>query len=324
MEPSDVLRKLGRQEYKRKNYHGALNFFNSAISHEKVPAIEALDNRAATYEKLGDLHAALKDGRRMVSEYKSSCVGYLRTGKVLRLLGKEETALGIYKYGIRNVPPGDPTFQLLNQMYDETRRACGPRKARDPLTLLPTEVAQMILTYFDFREIVSIVRVSTQWRDYLTSMPGLWTKLDFSAAKAKIPGTAIQKYLQYSRAGDLKHLSITHCTTLRELELTEMVSRGYMDKLSYLDLSHTHVTDNVIEPLVLRARHLRKVRLAATKITGISVKALVTRPGIELVHLDVTDCNNISADAKTLARKKLGLKVLSGMSEFSGKKIRFE
>lgn len=123
---------------------------------------------------------------------------------------------------------------------------------------------------------------------------------------------------------DLKHLSITHCTTLHELELIEMVSRGYMDKLSHLDLSHTHVTDNVIEPLVLRARHLRRVKLAATKITGISVKALVTRPGMELVHLDITDCNNVSADAKTLARKKQGLKVLSGMSEFSGKKIRFE
>ncbi len=124
--------------------------------------------------------------------------------------------------------------------------------------------------------------------------------------------------------GDLKHLSITHCTTLHEHELIDMVSRGYMDKLSHLDLSHTHVTDNVIEPLVLRARHLRRVRLAATKITGISVKALVTRPGMELVHLDVTDCNDISADAKTLARKKQGLKVLSGMSEFRGKKIRFE
>ncbi|KAL8916395.1 MAG: hypothetical protein Q9208_008542 [Pyrenodesmia sp. 3 TL-2023] len=573
MDSSELLRKLGRQEYRRKNYHGALNFFDSIISHDKSPDIEALDNRAATYEKLGDLHAALKDGRRMVSDYKSSCAvnpppyislsvcisngskGYLRTGKILRLLDKEETALGIYKYGLRNVPPGDPSFQLLNQMHDDLSRACGPRKARDPLTVLPNEIAEMIMSHFDFRQIVSIIRVSTQWRDYLTSMPGLWTKLDFSAAKSNIPGTAIKKYLQYSRkvatevvtnrllfqqdkflrhvalfcrkleilqikdgcsnesliravsitrnlkslslssncavtldcvsqvlghgstlvraefhhilaphpprpplwpsnlpklqaltlnyetpsssssmmpsvdpllehlpeicelklsnwssnrtipspgniemshlhtltltnyqgevlfhslplvrfvklnrcplifrrlstsdfkpdlrvlgyskfsisyaelepekvlqligtnVEELRHLSISHCTTLLEVDLIKMVNMGYMDQLSHLDLSHTHVTDNVIEILVPRARHLRTVKLAATKITGISVKALVTQPGMELVHLDVTDCNDISADAKTMARRKGGLKVLSGMSAFTGKKIRFE
>lgn len=33
--------------------------------------------------------------------------GYLRTGKILQLLGKDSTALGIYKYGLRNVPPSD-------------------------------------------------------------------------------------------------------------------------------------------------------------------------------------------------------------------------
>ncbi|KAL8763916.1 MAG: hypothetical protein Q9184_000359 [Pyrenodesmia sp. 2 TL-2023] len=573
MDSSELLRKLGRQEYRRKNYHGALNFFNSVISHDKNPAIEALDNRAATYEKLGDLHAALKDGRRMVSEYKSSCTGYLRTGKILRLQDKDETALGIYNYGLRNVPSGDPCFQvsgwlldcwsthahsfdkLLNQMHDDLNRACGPRKARDPLTVLPNEIAEMILSHFDFKQIVSIIRVSTQWRDYLTSKPGLWTKLDFSAAKTIIPGLAIQKYLRYAReaatevvtsrllfqqekflphlarfcrkletlyikdgcsneslikavsiTGNLKslslssdcavtldcvsqvlghcltlvraefhyilaphpprpplwprdlpklqvltlnyetpsssssmmppidpllehlpeicelklsnwssnrtipspgkvemshlrtltlinyqgevslhslpsvrfvqlnrcplifrrlstsefkpdlrvlgfskfsisyaelepeklwqligtnveeltHLSITHCTTLLEVDLIKMVTMGYMDQLGHLDLSHTQVTDNVIESLVPRARHLRRVRLAATKITGISVKALVTQPGMELVHLDVTDCNNISADAKTMARRKEGLKVLSGMSAYSGKKIRFE
>ncbi len=48
----------------------------------------------------------------------------------------------------------DMSDKLLNQMYDETRIACGPRKARDPLIVLPTEIAQMILTYFDFKEIV--------------------------------------------------------------------------------------------------------------------------------------------------------------------------
>ena len=38
--------------------------------------------------------------------------GYLRSGKVLQLLGKDEVALSIYKYGIQNVPPDDPHLKV--------------------------------------------------------------------------------------------------------------------------------------------------------------------------------------------------------------------
>ena len=34
--------------------------------------------------------------------------GYLRAGKVLQLMEKYDVALGIYEYGLRNVPPKDP------------------------------------------------------------------------------------------------------------------------------------------------------------------------------------------------------------------------
>ncbi|KAL8769137.1 MAG: hypothetical protein Q9209_004771 [Squamulea sp. 1 TL-2023] len=115
---------LGQQEYKRKNYHAALNFFNSVISQEKQPGITVLDSRAATSEKLGDLHTALKDGRR------------------------------IYKYGLRNVSPSASKYQLLRELYESMDQKRGPREARDPLTVLPTEVVQMIMGYLDFKHVV--------------------------------------------------------------------------------------------------------------------------------------------------------------------------
>lgn len=31
---------------------------------------------------------------------------------------------------------------------------CGPRKAKDPLAVLPMEVAQMIISYLDFKHVV--------------------------------------------------------------------------------------------------------------------------------------------------------------------------
>lgn len=38
--------------------------------------------------------------------------GYLRTGQILQLLDKADLALGIYKYGIRNVPPGGLNYKV--------------------------------------------------------------------------------------------------------------------------------------------------------------------------------------------------------------------
>lgn len=38
--------------------------------------------------------------------------GYLRTGQVLQLLDKAELALGIYRYGMRNVPPDGPNYKV--------------------------------------------------------------------------------------------------------------------------------------------------------------------------------------------------------------------
>ncbi|KAL8722220.1 MAG: hypothetical protein Q9225_001265 [Loekoesia sp. 1 TL-2023] len=57
----------------------------------------------------------------------------------------------------------------------------------------------MVIKHLDFRQIVSLTRVSARWQEYLKSIPSLWTKLDFSAAKASIPKSTIQKYLRFSK-----------------------------------------------------------------------------------------------------------------------------
>ena len=48
--------------------------------------------------------------------------GYLRTGKILQMLDKDDVALGIYKYGLDNVPPDDPNIEACPNpcMRDET------------------------------------------------------------------------------------------------------------------------------------------------------------------------------------------------------------
>ncbi|KAL8882524.1 MAG: hypothetical protein Q9198_000492 [Flavoplaca austrocitrina] len=529
MDASNQIQKLGQQEYRRKNYHAALNFFDSVISTEKQLDVSVLDCRAATYEKLGDLHAALKDGRRMISGYKTDCAGYLRTGKILQLLDKDSVALGIYKYGLR--------------------KKCGPSRAKDPLTVLPLEIAQMIMSFLDFRHIVSLTRVSRSWRDYLKSTPRLWANLDFSKAKANISRSAVQKYILfsgrtvarlttqqsinlqhvvtqcknlehlqigggYSNASLIKAISIARnltclllpsrcetsldcisqilgvCTNLaraefhsvtstpsivpkwqgdmsrlrtlvvkvtsdqgskplfdplmlkipeiRELslagwksrtaippasglamsrlvklqlsdfkgdvsplalsslrtldldtcmniihafsnhanqsdlrtdgiaelslscasaldlhclvwlvgpnfdglkklhlpqciEITDtclrtIISMGIIDHVIDLDLSGPRLSDHLVQLLAFRAFRLERIKVASTPITGVGVKALVTKPGSKLQYLDITDCSHVSSDAIAFARHLKGLTLKCGQEKFYGKKkkVRYE
>ncbi|KAL8918780.1 MAG: hypothetical protein Q9172_005267 [Xanthocarpia lactea] len=557
MEPSDKLLMLGQQEYMRKNYHAALDHLDSLIVLHKQRDINALDCRAATYEKLGDLNAALKDGRRMIVGYPTECAGYLRTGKVLQLLDKDTVALGIYKYGLRRVSPDASRYQLLRELYETLNRRCGPRKAKDPLTVLPTEVAQLIISYLDFTHIISLTRVSTTWRNYLKSTPSLWESLDFSKAKTNVSKTAIQRYVRFSQGrvtkivlsrfvtqqptnlqylaslckglehieihsgycltplveaasvaqnlrclllyslwettldcisqilgncrnlvraefhavtscaanpqwqGEMPQLrtlvlnmvedtveprminaSLTHsllslipnireltlrrwrststiptanilalthleklvltnfageirpealpslrvleldhcpsamanlstpgpmadlsveslvelslmndtaltidsflrllelkpmilrklrlprCFQIAEAEITRLVDMGIMDQVVELDLTGLHVTDTLIKSLVVRAHQLESTSLVRTDITGVGVKALVTKPGCKLRYLNISDCFQISADAVAFARNVEGLTVKCNRYENRGKKkIRYE
>ncbi|KZF24301.1 hypothetical protein L228DRAFT_94058 [Xylona heveae TC161] len=67
---SEEAQKAGQQYYREKNYEAALEAFSAAIELSQFPA-SALDNRAATFEKLGDLRSALKDAKQMIQVEKT-------------------------------------------------------------------------------------------------------------------------------------------------------------------------------------------------------------------------------------------------------------
>ena len=107
-------------------------FLPQAISQDAKAPVAVLDNRAATYSKLGNLRAALNDGRQMIQQEKSNCSvlqkhqstianfliffqGYLRTGKILQLQGNHKMALDLYEMGTRKVPFDDPNFKVYSR-----------------------------------------------------------------------------------------------------------------------------------------------------------------------------------------------------------------
>jgi F-box/TPR repeat protein Pof3 len=109
MSPSEY-QELGRSYYKLKQYDKAAEAFSSAI--EVAPTLSLYDHRAAAYDRLQDYNAAVKDGREMIRMDKRDVKGYLRTASILEKMEKPDTALGIYKYGMKHVPISDRNFKV--------------------------------------------------------------------------------------------------------------------------------------------------------------------------------------------------------------------
>jgi F-box/TPR repeat protein Pof3 len=109
MSPEECV-ELGRRYYSLKQYDKALEIFSAGI--EISPSLSLYDHRAACYDRLKDYNAAVKDGREMIRLEKQDAKGYLRTASILQKMDKPDTALGIYKYGMKNVPVSDKNFKV--------------------------------------------------------------------------------------------------------------------------------------------------------------------------------------------------------------------
>ncbi|ESZ92258.1 hypothetical protein SBOR_7347 [Sclerotinia borealis F-4128] len=192
----------GRHRYQKKNYQGAVVAFTEAmrISTDHL-LLTALDHRAATFEKLGQLQSALKDAKEMLELKPELSKGYLRCGKVLQLKGEHELALKIYERGLGKVKVGTNTDKdrvTLQSMFNKLQKSQAPRKTRDPLSYLPLELAEMIAKHLSVRERMICLSVSKSWKSVLESFHKLWTTLDTSTTRKLISQRALRAYLRRS------------------------------------------------------------------------------------------------------------------------------
>jgi F-box/TPR repeat protein Pof3 len=146
--------------------------------------------------------------------------------------GKLETALGIYAYGLRNVPISNLQQKLLQAAHDKLTRQLSPPTAVDPFSQLPLEIAEMVLSYLKFSEVVNCLRVSRHWKAILTSRPMLWTNMDLFVNNEKqvaVRSSSVRALIKYSKCqitrarihrysdqGGLRSLATT-CKSLLEL-----------------------------------------------------------------------------------------------------------
>ena len=113
---------IGKSCYKLKQYEKAIEAFTTSIDASATPSAALYDYRAACHEKLADYNSAIKDGRLAIRTQKQDVRGYLRTANALLKMDKSETALSIYKYGMKNVPADNKDFRVRRPTKTRQRR----------------------------------------------------------------------------------------------------------------------------------------------------------------------------------------------------------
>ncbi|KAK3067858.1 hypothetical protein LTR53_015003 [Teratosphaeriaceae sp. CCFEE 6253] len=224
------LQREGRAAYKRKDYAHALERFDSAVA--RAPSVQLLDNRAACHDKLGHLPAALKDAKQAIQLQKQDPTGYLRAGKVLIKMEKPTVALEIYAYALRHVEHAGQGYRLLRKLHDDLSSQLAPARSLDPLTVLPRELAELVLQHLSFQQRINACRVSKQWAEFIRSVSNLWQHLDLTHARRKVRTSFISRAINTGR----RKLTKATLNNLCDLEktLAALVRHCPLDDLTLL------------------------------------------------------------------------------------------
>ncbi|KAF5026187.1 hypothetical protein F66182_1751 [Fusarium sp. NRRL 66182] len=227
--------------------------------------IQALDYRAATFEELKELERAQKDAEWMLELAPRLPDGYLRLGKVIRLQKKYEFAWKVYSAGIE---VGNRHHLAASPKYQKLVSARQPLHIRyyrqDPLKN-PQEIVQRIFNYLDFASVVRCLRVSKDWRRYLTS-PGnerLWRHLLFTKKYLHryAPTTkSVKKLISYS-GNDVRQIVIDDilCFRLTQKKLLALLQGS--KNLECLELKGSIEEELAIPNAVGMLEKLRQVFL---------------------------------------------------------------
>ena len=191
------LQEKGRACYKRGEFKEAIAIFDRAIGH--APSVQLLDNRAACHEKLNNLQAALKDAKKAIQLHREDATGYLRAGRVLVNMEKEPVALEIYTHGLKCIKHVGQGYELLRKVHKELMDKLCPPKSVDPMTVLPRELAEIIMNHLSFRQRMNACLVSKEWTKFVRSCPDLWSHLDLSNSRKKVGNAFVSRAVSDSR-----------------------------------------------------------------------------------------------------------------------------
>ncbi|PLB49609.1 hypothetical protein P170DRAFT_510138 [Aspergillus steynii IBT 23096] len=277
-----ALQQHGQRLYQQGSFQAAIEAFTEALSVNDANHLDILDNRAATYTKLAQYDRALRDSRQMIKKDKHDYRGYLRCAKSLLLDNKPEKALEVYAYGLKVLPSVHPRRSLVAELHDKLREKM-MAKCQDPFTVLPLELARLVIQDFDFKQLVAILRVSKGWNKFLSSMRDLWMELDFSIARGKIHWSSVRAHIRRSTAM-LTKVTLKNISTPSTQRVLEFVSR--CPKLEHLELMDPY-SNQAVYTLFKGSKRLKTLVVSADTVVPQEylAKFLASLPLLERIEV---------------------------------------
>lgn len=185
--PMSTLMLEAQRAIEHKNFGGAIATLSDAIANchdRKADLIHVFDLRCNAYIRQGTFDMALKDAKQMIRIDRADFRGYLRCAKVELQLSNFEKAKRVCELALRSIDKDTKGRHHLQACLLRAEEALKTKviyeKGTDPMLVLPSEILEIILAYFDYREVVAILRVSKAWHERLNAVDVLTHSIDTS------------------------------------------------------------------------------------------------------------------------------------------------
>ncbi|GAB1742659.1 hypothetical protein NU219Hw_g8372t1 [Hortaea werneckii] len=169
---------------------------------------------------------------------------------------KQSVALEIYAHGLKKVKHIGQGYELLRKVHGELTTQLAPPTSIDPLTVLPRELAELILGCLSFQQRIAVSRVSKQWSGFIRSSPNLWQHLDLSNPKRKVKTAFVSKAINTAR----QKLTSATLSSLHDFDkvLHALLRHCPIEHLTLCDTGLQ--SQNLVEALK-KSKHLKSLRL---------------------------------------------------------------
>ncbi|CAG8752386.1 4260_t:CDS:2, partial [Gigaspora rosea] len=319
----------GLAAFRKKEFEKAQAYFTKAIVLEPNN-IQLYDSRAATREKLGQLTSALQDAEIILNLEKTSAKGYLRAGKLYRLLGQNEMALDIYNKGIKEVKQNDQLLSTLHKLAKEMQEksqkstVIKSTKTCDITVMFPTELVHWIFGCLPFTSLCKASIVSKRWRNLIINSRFLWRNLDFTInrpSKAVVTDQVVSTYVNrgklqiqkfichnagYLSDKTLKIFRAVPCYHLKTFELSFNTSitetafvifiRTIGTELKIINFSNTYISDKVVKTILMHCPQLETLKISSCVKVTIQAFDLGDRQckALRVQDIDLNGCQGIN------------------------------
>jgi F-box/TPR repeat protein Pof3 len=182
--------------------------------------------------------------------------------------------------------------QLLQQLHNRLTRQLSPAAAIDPFTVLPKELAEMVLEYLSFRHMVNCIRVSKGWRDYLSKLPRLWMHLDLSGARKPVPRSFVN--VAFKRSEHRMNRVTVH--RFEHMDVLNNLAKAAKQLTELEIISLPHAMSATLVEIVRSAPGLTKLILHPEVTLDTAERIMGTRPTLKHVSFNAVKSSTRTAD----------------------------